>query len=322
MRIGVIGGGAWGTALAMVASRAGHESLIIVRNSLICDEINLQHHNSKYLPGITLPSEIKSSINLKDILDRDALFLVIPAQDVYGLCVELQKLNLDSNKILIICSKGIEKNSLKLMSEVVKDVLPHNPVAILSGPNFALEVALDMPAVTSIASEDIDLANGLAKFFASPNFRIYPNDDIIGTQIMGAAKNVLAIATGIAIGKNYGENAKAAIISRGISEITNLALAKGGKIETLVSPAGIGDIYLTCSSSTSRNTSYGIAIGQGKEINRAVLVEGIASAESIIKLANMFEIQMPICHAVYKIAHENMALEKAVQELLGRPLKI
>ena len=320
MKIAVIGGGSWGTALAMVANRASHDVVIHSRNHKICDEINQSHTNSHYLPGIILAKEIIAHKDLAKILDSDALLLAIPAQNIYQLCLELKELKLDSNKILIICSKGIERNSLKLMTEVVADVLPRNPVAVLSGPNFAVEIAKDLPAVASIASGDKNLTYSLADFLSSSNFRIYPNDDIIGTQIAGAAKNVLAIATGIAIGKEYGENAKAAIISRGINEITNLLLAKGGKMETLLSPAGIGDIYLTCSSATSRNTSYGIALGRGEIIDRNVLVEGFASAESIMMLASVLKVQMPICHAVYKITHENLSLEVAVQELLERPL--
>lgn len=320
MKIAVIGGGSWGTALSLVAHRASHEVSIHVRNLEICNEVNKKKTNMRYLPGISLPADIIAYNNdLSKALESDILLLVVPAQSMLRLCLELKRLNLNSNKILIICAKGIEQKSLKLMSEVVADVLPSNPVAVLSGPNFALEVAKNLPAIASIASSDNNLAYSLSSFLSSNNFRIYPNDDIIGTQIIGAAKNVLAIATGIAIGKEYGENAKAAIISRGIEEIANLLLSKGGKIDTLISPAGIGDIYLTCSSATSRNTSYGIALGQNRVRDYNILVEGFATAESIMMLASKLSVQMPICQAVYKITHENFSLEKVVQELLDRP---
>ncbi len=321
MKIGIIGGGALGTALALVSHRASQEAHIYVRDEDICNEINQNHTNFRYLPGILLPSSITAYSNLTKILDSDALLLAIPAQNIYKLCLDLKSLNLDPNKILVICSKGIEQNSLKLMNEVISDILPKNPIAVLSGPNFALEIAKDLPAIASLASNDSNLTNALSKFLSNNNFRIYPNDDIIGTQIIGAAKNVLAIATGIAIGKEYGENAKAAIVSRGVHEISNLLLAKGGRIETLLSPAGIGDIYLTCSSTTSRNTAYGISLGQNKITNQNYLVEGFYTAESIVMLAASLNIKMPICQAVYKITHEKVSLERAVQELLDRPLK-
>jgi glycerol-3-phosphate dehydrogenase (NAD(P)+) len=321
MKIGVIGGGSLGTALAMVSYRASQEAQIYVRDKNICNEINQNHTNSRYLPNITLPSKLIAYSDLSKILDSDALLLAVPAQTIHTLCLELKALNLDPNKIIVICSKGIEQNSLKLMSEVVSDVLPKNPIAILSGPNFAIEIAQDLPAITSLASTDRDLANALSKFLGTNNFRIYPNTDIIGTQVIGAAKNVLAIAIGAAIGKKYGENSKAAIVSRGVSEISNLLLAKGGKIETLLSPAGIGDIYLTCSSAMSRNTSYGILLGQNKTTNPNDLVEGFYTSESIMMLAAKLSIKMPVCHAVYKIAHEKLSLDRVVQDLLDRPVE-
>lgn len=321
MKIGVIGGGSLGTALAMVSYRASQEAQIYVRDQNICNEINQNHTNYRYLPNVTLPSNLVAYSDLSKILDSDALLLAVPAQTIRAVCLELKALNLDPNKIIVICSKGIEQNSLKLMSEVVSDVLPKNPIAILSGPNFAIEIAKDLPAITSIASSDRDLANALSKFLSTNNFRIYPNTDIIGTQIIGAAKNVLAIAIGAAIGKEYGENSKAAIVSRGVNEITNLLLAKGGKIETLLSPAGIGDIYLTCSSTMSRNTSYGILLGQNKTTNPNDLVEGFFTSESIMMLATKLNIKMPVCQAVYKIAHEKLSLDIVVQDLLDRPVE-
>lgn len=321
MKVAVIGSGSWGTALSMAIARASHDIKIFSRNAKIVEEINNYNTNLTYIPNIKLPANILASSNLKDAIDNDILFLAVPAQNILNICLELKKLDINSNKILVICSKGIERNSLKLMSEVVADILPNNPIAVLSGPNFAIEIAQNLPAITSIACEDINLATSLSKFFTSNNFRVYPNDDIVGTQILGAAKNVLAIAVGIAIGKEYGENAKAAIVSRGIHEIVNLITAKGGKLETLVSPAGIGDAYLTCSSSTSRNTSYGIKLGQNNAKDYTFLVEGFVTSESIVKLANKYNVQMPICQSVYLITHENLSLDKVVQELLERPIK-
>ena len=322
MKIAVIGGGSWGGALALVAHRASHEVVIYSRDNNVCEEINKSKTNSRYLPGITFPSDIKAHADLSMVIDSDIILLAVPAQSIRQLSNALKKINISSKKTIIICAKGIEQKSFKLMSEVVREILPDNPVAVLSGPNFALEIAKDLPAVSSIASEDYNFAVTLAEYLSSNHFRIYPSDDIIAVQIIGAAKNVLAIATGVVIGKEYGENAKAAIISRGISEITNLLLAKGGRVDALVTPAGFGDVLLTCNSPTSRNTSYGIALGRDEAKDGAVLVEGFYSAESLYMLAKSLDVKMPICQSVYKIIHQNISLDKVIQELLERPLNI
>jgi glycerol-3-phosphate dehydrogenase (NAD(P)+) len=321
MKIGVIGGGAWGTSLALIAARSGNNVTIWSRNDQLASEINTAHTNTRYLPKINLLSSIKATSDIKEMLAQNALLLSIPAQNIRQLCLDLLELKLPHNVILIICSKGIEQDSLKLMSEVVAEVLPMNTIAILSGPNFAYPVAQDLPAITSIAASNIKLSFSLADAFSNVNFRIYANDDIIGTQIFGAVKNVLAIATGIAIGKNLGENAKAAIVSRGICEINALSLAMGGKIETLLSPAAIGDVHLTCSSLASRNTSYGIALASG-EVQKTCLVEGYFTSKSISQLAAKFAVEMPICQAVYQVTHGYISLEVAIRELLNRPNKL
>ncbi len=320
MKINVIGSGAWGTALALVSARANNQVMIYSRNKFVADDINNEHKNSSYLPNINIPKSIKATCNLIEIINADAIIISIPAQNIRQICIELKELGISHNVILIICSKGIEQNSLKLMSEVIAEILPLNKIAILSGPNFALQVAQDLPAITSIAANDINLSTMLAQNLKNINFRIYPNQDIIGTQIYGAVKNVLAIASGIAEGMKFGENAKAAIISRGIIEINTLSLAMGGKEETLLSPAGIGDIHLTCSSSSSRNTSYGIALAN-KKVPKDCLVEGFFTCKSINSLANKYNISMPICQAVYKITHEYSKPEETIKELLNRPNK-
>lgn len=318
MKVTILGSGSWGGALALAAYRANNKVSIWSRNESISNEINKLHSNNKYLPGIKIPEPIKSFSNLEKVKQSEALILSIPAQNIRELCKQLLRINISSKIILIICSKGIEQNSLKLMSEVIEEILPNNPVAILSGPNFALEVANNLPAITSISSIDIDIVNELAHKLNSPNFRIYPNQDIIGTQIIGAAKNVLAIATGITIGKNLGENAKSAVFSRGIYEINNLLLAKGGKTETLLSPAGIGDLNLTCSSLTSRNTTYGMLLAQEKKCSNNSLVEGFYTAESIFMLAKNLKVEMPIAETIYRVTHQHLPLDQAIEELLKR----
>jgi glycerol-3-phosphate dehydrogenase (NAD(P)+) len=321
MKIAVIGSGAWGTALALVAHRAGNNVRIWSRNHEVALEINNKHSNHLYLPSVNLPKDISATTDLNRVLDSDAFFLTVPAQNIRQLCEELAHLNISREKILIVCAKGIEQESLKLMSEVIEEILPKNPVAILSGPNFALEIAKSLPAISTIAVKDMKLAKMLASSIGSANFRVYPNDDIIATQIIGAAKNVLAIANGIVMGKNLGENAKSAIFSRGISEIKSLIIAKNGKISTLFSPAGIGDLNLTCNSPTSRNTSFGIALAQGKDLRRTNLVEGFYTSSSILSLAKKLEVEVPVMDAVYKIVHQNQSIDNVITELLERPVK-
>ncbi len=316
MRIGVIGSGSWGTALACIAERASnHSVLIFSRNISICEEINNLHQNAHYLPGIILSNKITATNNLQYMLDLDILLLSIPAQNIRTLCLDLANLNLSSKTIIVICSKGIEQDSLNLMSEVVAQTLPLNRVAILSGPNFAHPAAQNLPTITSIAAQDIELSIMLANILKNPNFRIYANDDIIGTQIFGAVKNVLAIATGVVIGMELGENAKAAIISRGINEINSLCIKMGGSANTILSPAGIGDVHLTCSSPSSRNTTYGIALSKG-DPSHEKLVEGFFTSKSVHVLAEKFGIKMPICQAVYMVTHEHSSLKSAIKELL------
>ena len=320
MKIAVIGAGSWGTALALGAHRAGNEVLIYSRNQEISQQINMLHKNSNNLADIDIPQEIIATDKLAEVLDYEILLLVVPAQTIRSVCLSLAKLELSSNKILVICAKGIEQDSFKLMSEVVEEILPNNKIAILSGPNFAHEVALGLPAISSLAASDIDLSQKLSTILTSENFRVYANNDIIGTQIFGAAKNVLAIATGIVIGKKFGENAKSAIISRGIYEINALVGAKGGDEKTLLSPAGIGDINLTCNSSTSRNTAYGIALAEGEIVSGGQLVEGFYTSKSIAFLAKSLGVEMPICKAIYEVAHNEQSIDKIIKELLNRPL--
>ncbi len=321
MEIAVLGSGSWGSALALICHRAKNKVTIWSRNNNTTIELNNKHTNKIYLPDILFPESIKGSNNLKSILNNEALLLTIPSQNIRQLCQDLAHLNLSSDKILIICAKGIEQKTLKLLSEVVEDILPNNPIAVLSGPNFAREVAQGLPAIASLACSDRELSINLAKNLSSSNFRIYPNQDIIGTQIIGAAKNVLAIATGIAIGKNLGENAKSAIFSRGICDINSLISAKGGLVDTIFSPAGIGDLNLTCSSSTSRNTSYGIALANGDKNSNGNLVEGFFTAESIYNLAKNYGVEVPVIEAIYNILYQNHDIEKTIHALLNRPIK-
>lgn len=322
--ISVLGAGAWGTALAVVASQSGATVTLWSRNPEVRDTIASAHENRRYLPGIRINPSIKVTDNLKDAAQADALVLVVPAQKLREFCQGLTPY-ITTRTPLILCCKGIEQDSLMLMSEVVASVLPANPVAILSGPNFADEVARGLPTATTLACEDAVVREQLAFLFRSATFRPYTSDDAIGAQIGGAVKNVLAIACGIVQGKGLGENAKAALITRGMAEMQRLAIAKGGKSKTLMGLSGMGDLILTCGSIKSRNMSLGFALGEGVALEailseRHSVTEGVATAKSVVELARKLQVDMPICEAVNAILHENAAIEETMKSLLNRPL--
>ncbi len=326
MKTGIIGAGAWGTALAITSHSAGCEVTLWSRDPILTFEMNTTHKNTKYLGNIKLPEAIIATSTLSDIINCDVLLLVIPAQKLREICTELKKLELNKNVPLVICCKGIEQKTHKLMSEVAAEILP-NPVAILSGPNFASEVARLLPACATLACENSELGMKLVQNLGSKLFRIYYSPDVAGAQVGGAVKNVLAIACGIAIGRGLGENARAAIVTRGMAEIGRLCAAKGGKAETLMGLSGLGDIMLTCGSRSSRNMSFGYALGEGKPAtdileDNEMVTEGVATAQSVTELANSLGVDMPICQAVNDIIYNKADIEVAVKELLRRPLTI
>ena len=319
-KVSVIGAGAWGTALAMSAGRAGCDVMLWARESEVVECINKNHENSVFFPGVTLEDSITATSDINDTIDSDIVLLVSPAQFLRSTCEELKNTTINKNSPLLICSKGIEQGSLKLMSEVVSEILP-NPVCILSGPTFSTEVANNLPTFVNIACDSQKMGNMLAEKLSSPKFKLRYCDDVIGAQIGGAVKNVIAIACGIADGKGMGENARSALIIGGLREMEQLCLAKGGKIETIMRLCGIGDLILTCSSKQSRNNSLGFELGQGKSLQqiieeRKTVAEGVASSESVSQLARNLGLRMPICEAVHHILHEGGAIEEAIAEVI------
>jgi glycerol-3-phosphate dehydrogenase (NAD(P)+) len=324
-KIAVIGAGAWGTALALLLSRSGRAVMLYSRNEQVVEAVNLEGRNETYLPGCALPKNLKATVSLQEVIDSDALVLVSPAQFLRETCIKLRDAGVPAAMPLLLCCKGIETGTLKLMSEVVAEVLPECRVAVLSGPNFADEVAKGLPAATTIACEDPLLGQVLVQLFCDTAFRPYYSPDNIGAQIGGAVKNVLAIGCGILAGRGLGENAKAALMTRGLAEIVRLGMAKGGKMETLMGLSGIGDLILTCSSTKSRNMSLGMYLGQGGDLEtllsaRQNITEGVASAASVTALARQLGIEMPICEAVYNVLYNKVAVETVIQGLLQRPL--
>lgn len=324
--IAVIGAGAWGTALALVANRAGRRVSLQSHEPEVAEAIRETGENTKYLPGITLPDEIDATADTAAALDgADAAILAVPAQHLRAVTASFA--GAATLRIpMVICAKGVERGSCALMSEVIAETLPGAPVAVLSGPTFAIEVARELPAAVTLAAEDDRLVDALVQALGTPRFRPYRSVDIVGAQIGGAVKNVLAIACGIVEGKALGDNARAALITRGLAEIVRLGGAKGAQAETLMGLCGIGDLTLTCNAMQSRNFSLGAALGKGQTLDdvlaqRHSVAEGVFSAPSVIELAGRLGVDMPICTAVNAIVSHGADIDDVVEGLLARPFR-
>jgi glycerol-3-phosphate dehydrogenase (NAD(P)+) len=334
--IGIIGGGAWGTALATVARRAGCNVLLWAFEPEVATTINSKHENKIFLPGTALDAKIKATNNLADLSACDALLLAVPGQFVRGIAIKLALLKFAKEPVpIIICTKGIEQDiNPKLMSEVLAESLSRNVtqplsqhiLAVLSGPSFAAEVAHDKPTALTLAIKDQALGIQLTDAFATRHFRLYLTDDVTGAQIGGAVKNVLAVACGIAAGYRLGDNARAALITRGLAELTRLGVAMGAKPETLMGLSGLGDLVLTCSSTQSRNMSLGMALGEGTILadilaKRTSVTEGVFTAAAAKLLADKHKVEMPIVTAVDAVLNKGAALEDTIEALLARPMR-
>jgi len=331
-RLAVVGGGAWGTALAMAAARAQRDVSLWVREADLAERIRRTRENTVFLPGHHIPQDVAVEADLAAaVRGAHAALLVVPSQYLRATCMALRGM-LPDDAAIVICAKGIERGTGLLLASVVQDVLPRHPLAVLSGPTFAAEVAAGMPTAVTIASSDVtddapsSLAASLARALGTPNFRPYVSDDVVGVEVGGAVKNVLAIACGIATGLGLGSNTRAALITRGLNEIKSLSEALGGRRETVTGLSGIGDLTLTCSSEQSRNMRYGIGLATGRSAvdvfdGRPVVVEGIENAASVTDLARRLEIEMPICEAVRAIAIEGRPIRDAMNDLLARPFR-
>ncbi len=322
-RVGVVGGGAWGTALAAAARRAGRAVTLWAREPEVVEAIDRDHENSIFLPGIPLDPEIRATADLALAADADAVLLVTPAQHTRGVCRDLAP-PLRPGAPVIVCAKGIESGSLALMSEVVADAVAQARVAVLSGPTFAADVARDLPTAATVAAADMALAEQLAGTIGSINFRLYYADDVIGAQVGGAVKNVIAIACGVARGRGYGHNTSAALITRGLAEMARLGAALGARRETLMGLSGVGDLVLTCSHEQSRNFTLGIALGRGAALDdylagQVSVAEGVTSAAAIVALAARHGVEMPIVSAVDEVLNRGADSDRAIAGLLARP---
>ncbi|HEX3970967.1 MAG TPA: NAD(P)H-dependent glycerol-3-phosphate dehydrogenase [Stellaceae bacterium] len=324
-RFGVIGGGAWGTALAQVLRRAGRDVVLWAREPEVVAAINGNHNNPLFLPNVALDPAIRATADLAEIARTDALLLVAPAQHLRTMCKQIEP-SLAASTPLIICAKGIEEESGALLSEAVAASLPQTSLAVLSGPTFAGEVAKGLPTAITLAAGDAALGQRLINAIGTREFRPYFTDDVAGAQIGGAVKNVMAIACGIVMGRGFGDNARAALITRGLAEMVRLALAKGGKAETLMGLSGLGDLTLTCSSTQSRNHSLGLALGKGEKLEtyvagRRSVAEGVSSSAAAAALARKLNVDMPIVGAVDAILHRGAAIDEVIEALLTRPFK-
>ena len=318
-RIGVIGGGAWGTALAQVAASAGRETLVWALEEDVVEAINLSHENPLYLPGRALNPSIRATGDLNDLGECDAWLVVTPAQHMRSVLEQAPRCDIP----MVLCSKGIEEHSGKLLNEVAAGACPGGPIAVLSGPTFAHEVAAGLPTAVTLAAEDADFARKLRGRLAQPAFRIYITDDVAGAEVGGAVKNVLAIACGVVEGRGLGQNARAALIARGFAEMTRFGVAMGARPETLAGLSGLGDLVLTCSSISSRNFSLGKGLGEGRSAaelmaDRRTVAEGAHTAPVLARVARERGIDMPIVDAVDRLL-KGAAIDAVVEALLSRP---
>ena len=321
-RIGVIGGGAWGTALAQVAAAGGEETLLWAREPEVVESINAAHENRLFLRGIALSPAIRATASLDDLRECDALLVVTPAQHMRGVLATLPR----TAAPLILCAKGIEEATTKLMHDVAREEQPDAPIAVLSGPTFAHEVAAGLPAAVTLAVEDQAIGEQLRARLARPFFRPYLSADVVGAEIGGAVKNVLAIACGVVEGRRLGQNARAALISRGFAEMARFGLARGARIETLAGLSGLGDLVLTCSSESSRNFSLGKGLGEGRPAaellaDRRTVAEGAFTAPVLERAAAEAGIDMPIVAAVNALLSDEASVEQVLEQVLSRPLR-
>ncbi len=322
--IGILGGGAWGTALAVNAHRAGRKTILWARESQVSEAMRRGDGNPVFLPDVALPA-IDATTDMAGLAGCDAILAVVPAQFARQAFAQLRP-HIQDGTPVILCAKGIEQASLSLMTDVLAETLPAAAPAVLSGPSFAIDVARDLPTAVTLACADETLGQAIMQAIGRASFRPYWSDDLVGAEIGGAVKNVLAIACGIVEGLGLGKSAHAALIARGFAEMTRLGVALGAKQETLAGLCGLGDLVLTCSSPQSRNMSFGMALGQGRAAQeilaeRKAVTEGVATAPAMVKLAARSGVELPICNSVNAILTGEAKVEDVIQALLSRPFR-
>lgn len=325
-RILVLGGGSWGTALSILLSKKGKEVDLWVRGEKQLQEMIINRENSKYLPGIKFPKNLNITNDLEQgIYDKNIILLAVPTNGVREILTKI-KPYVKKEQIIVNVAKGIEMETLKRISEIVNEILADNRFVCLSGPSHAEEVAIDIPTTVVSSSTDMEAAQYIQDIFMTPNFRVYTNKDLIGVELGGALKNIIALGAGISDGLDYGDNTKAALMTRGISEMARLGKEMGADLSTFWGLSGIGDLIVTCTSMHSRNRRAGILIGKGKTIDQAIeeigmVVEGIKTTKSVYKLAQKYNIDLPITKEIHKVVYENLDVKKSVPNLMERDKK-
>lgn len=328
MRIGVIGGGAWGTALAHIAEEAGNEALIYAREQAVVDEINTTHHNERFLPGAHLGPKIRATADLRELTGLDLVVNATPTQFVRSTLAPISGPDSPlTNVPFANVSKGIELGTHKRVSEIIAEVLPTaGPFAVLSGPSHAEEVIKDMPTTVVCASASKETAALVQRIFRTETFRVYTTDDVVGVEICGSLKNVIAIAAGIIDGAGLGDNTKAALMTRGLAEIARLGVALGADKDTFFGLAGMGDLIVTCNSLHSRNRFVGDQIGKGRALSDIInsmsaVAEGVPTTKAALELAHTVGVELPITKKVAAILFENEDPMQAIRDLMLRPLR-
>jgi glycerol-3-phosphate dehydrogenase (NAD(P)+) len=323
--VGIVGAGAWGTALAIVAQRAGRDVLLWAYEPETVADINQNHRNEVYLPGIELKPEIEATARFNEVANCDMLLMVTPAQHTRDIAGELAAY-MRPGQPLVLCSKGIEQTTGKLMSQIAVEIFPSAEIAVLSGPSFAADAARGLPAAVTLATATEEQGRGLSHALSHPPFRCYWSDDVVGAEIGGAVKNVYAIAAGIVAGKKLGASAHAALVTRSFAEMTRFGAALGARRETLTGLSGLGDLLLTCGSPQSRNMSLGSELGQGRSLEdvlkgRLTVAEGVYTASAVVEIAEARGIDMPIAKAVHSVVSGVATVDEAIEALLARPLR-
>ncbi len=326
MKITLCGGGSWGTAIARLLSNKGHELNFYIRNKEVIEDIRKNKENTKYLPGAKFEKEINLTNNLDSVLeDIDVFIIAVPTSSIREVLTSIKD-KISKDVIIVNLSKGIEVESLDRISEISSEILKDNPFVALSGPSHAEEVGKDIPTTLVASSENLKVAQTIQHEFSTPIFRIYTNPDLVGVEMGGALKNIIALAAGMNDGLAYGDNSKAALMTRGIYEMSKLGISLGANPHTFNGLSGIGDLIVTCTSMHSRNRRAGILIGEGKSMEEACnevgqVVEGVKTVKSAYKLAKLKNIEMPITNALYKVLYEGYDPNKAVYELMTRENK-
>jgi glycerol-3-phosphate dehydrogenase (NAD(P)+) len=321
----VIGGGAWGTALAQTLATAGRDVTLWAREAEVVDAINDDHRNPVYLPDVPLDPKLTATTDLAAAAQAQLILLVTPAQHTRAVTANLAP-HVTAGTPAVICAKGVEQQSFALMSEVVADTLPDCVAAVLSGPTFAREVAQGLPTAVTLACADPTIGHDIVEAIGQPHFRPYYTNDVIGAQIGGAVKNVIAIACGIVEGRKLGDNARAALMTRGLAEVMRYGRARGGHNETLMGLSGLGDLTLTCNSPQSRNMSLGIELGAGRSMaevlgERRSVAEGVHTVGALTDPNNPHRVDMPICHAVDAVVNHGADIDAIIHDILSRPFK-